>query len=130
MVDLGTLGGTVGFANFINSRGQVVGVSNLAGDTTNHGFLWDRGTLTDLGTLGGINSDAFWISDSGLVVGRGDFSSQSANHHAFLWKNGLMTDLGVVDPWPCSTAYSVNSNSRPTSSDLRKPQPNSKASMA
>ena len=109
MVDLGTLGGTVGFANFINSRGQVVGVSNLAGDATNHGFLWERGTLTDLGTLGGINSEAFWISDSGLIVGRGDFSSQSTDHHAFLWKNGVMTDLGVVDPWPCSTAYSINS---------------------
>ena len=64
---------------------------------------------TDLGTLGGINSEAFWISDSALVAGRADFSSQSANHHAFLWKNGVMTDLGVVEPWPCSTAYSANS---------------------
>jgi probable HAF family extracellular repeat protein len=110
MVDIGSLGGTIGIANFINSRGQVVGTSNLAGDTTSHGFLWDRSTLTDLGTLGGINSAAFWISDSGLVAGRADFSSQSTNHHAVLWNNGVMTDLGAVDPWPCSTAQSVNSN--------------------
>jgi probable HAF family extracellular repeat protein len=59
--------------------------------------------------LGGNDSQAYWISDSGLVVGRADFSPQNTNHHAFLWKNGVMTDLGVVDPWPCSTALSVNS---------------------
>jgi probable HAF family extracellular repeat protein len=65
--------------------------------------------LTDLGTLGGANGEAFWLSNSGLVVGRADFSLDSTNHHAFLWKNGVMTDLGVLDPWPCSTANSVNS---------------------
>jgi probable HAF family extracellular repeat protein len=109
MTDLGTLGGTIGFPNWLNSRGQVVGTSNLAGDTTHHGFLWDRGTLTDLGTLGGDDSEANWISDSGFVVGRADVPG-SQSHHAFLWKNGVMTDLGVVDSFPCSTAFSVNSN--------------------
>jgi probable HAF family extracellular repeat protein len=53
MTDLGTLGGTVGTANWMNNRGQVVGTSNLAGDATHHGFLWDEGKLIDLGTLGG-----------------------------------------------------------------------------
>jgi probable HAF family extracellular repeat protein len=110
MKDLGTLGGTLGFATWLNDRGQVVGTSNLVGDTTNHGFLWNRGTLRDLGTLGGTNSEANWISDSGLVVGRADFSPLSTNHHAFLWENGVMTDLGVVSPWPCSTALSVNAS--------------------
>jgi probable HAF family extracellular repeat protein len=108
MVDLGTLGGTVGVANFVNGRGQVVGTSNLVGDQTKHPFLWDRGLLKDLGTFGGSNGEALWISDSGLIVGRADLPG-SQSHHAFLWKNGAMTDLGVVDPWPCSTAYSVNS---------------------
>jgi hypothetical protein len=45
MVDLGTLGGTIGFANFLNSRGEVVGSSNLAGDLTHHPFLWSRENL-------------------------------------------------------------------------------------
>jgi len=56
MADLGTLGGTMGFATAINNRGQVVGQSNMAGDQTAHPFLWGRGKLKDLGTLGGLSA--------------------------------------------------------------------------
>jgi probable HAF family extracellular repeat protein len=114
IVDIGSFGGTCGLAIFINNRGQVVGTSNLAGNQTHRAFLWEQkhGTMQDLGTLGGPNAEADWISDSGFVVGRADVSMQNANHHAFLWKNGAMTDLGVLDPWPCSTAYSVNSKAQ------------------
>jgi probable HAF family extracellular repeat protein len=108
MVDMGGLGGTCGFAIGINNVGQVIGASNLEGDQTHHAFLWYRGKLKDLGTLGGANSEALWITDSGLVVGRADFSMQSTDHHAYLLRNGVMTDLGTLPPWPCSTAYSVN----------------------
>jgi probable HAF family extracellular repeat protein len=54
MVDLGTLGGTIGGAGGINHRGQVFGNSNLVGDTPFHfhGFLWDHDTLKDIGTSG------------------------------------------------------------------------------
>jgi probable HAF family extracellular repeat protein len=109
MQDLGTLGGVLGAPNWLNNRGEVVGTSDLAGDVNFHGFLWDGRSLVDLLTLGGNNSEAFSVNDAGEVVGRADFSVQSTDHHAFLWKNGVMTDLGVVDPWPCSTALSVNS---------------------
>jgi len=112
--DIGTLGGTNSNCSscgpwFINDRGQVVGNSSLAGDTTHHGFIWARGTLTDLGTLGGNNSEANWINNSGLVVGRADVPG-SLTHHGFLWKHGVMTDLGVIDGDACSTAYAVNSS--------------------
>jgi probable HAF family extracellular repeat protein len=51
MADLGTLGGTLGYPNTLNNRGQVVGQSNLAGDGVSHPFLWDeREGLKDLGT--------------------------------------------------------------------------------
>jgi probable HAF family extracellular repeat protein len=109
MVDIGTLGGTCGVANLINNSGQVVGTSSLVGNQTHHAFLWEHRALKDLGTLGGLNSEAFWITDSGLIVGRADFSPQGANHHAYLLKNDRMIDLGTLAPWPCSTAYSVNS---------------------
>ncbi len=110
MVDIGTFGGTCGVAIFINDRGQVVGTSNLEGNQAHRAFIWTREKgMKDLGTLGGINAEAEWISDSGFVVGRADVSMQNANHHAFRWQNGSMTDLGVLDPWPCSTALSVNS---------------------
>lgn len=109
IVDIGTFGGTCGVAIFINNRAQVVGTSNLAGNQTHRAFLWEDGAMKDLGTLGGLNAEAEWISNSGLVVGRADVSLENTNHHAFLWKHGAMTDLGVLDPWPCSTALSVNS---------------------
>ena len=43
MLDLGTLGGTYGFANALNNRGQVVGQSNLTGDLTFHPFSGTSG---------------------------------------------------------------------------------------
>ena len=94
MLDLGTLGGTNGFAAVANSQGQVVGQSNLAGDLTYHPFLWDKKKgLTDLGTFGGSNGLATWINDAGEVVGEADFPGD-ATHDAFLWRRGVLLDLG------------------------------------
>jgi probable HAF family extracellular repeat protein len=107
MIDLGTLGGTIGSANALNNGGQVVGFSDLAGDLTNHAFLWQRGVLTDLGTLGGDNSSATWINEAGEVVGTADLAD--GTHHAFVWANGRMTDLGTIDGDPCSNGHDINS---------------------
>lgn len=108
-VDLGTLGGTVGTTWWINNRGQVVGESDVAGDSASHAFLWARGVLTDLGTLGGDNSVAYSINDNGEAVGRADLPG-SQTHDGALWRHGAMTDLGVINNDPCSTAYSINSH--------------------
>lgn len=115
MTDLGTLGGTLAVTGSrgapgggsINDRGEVIGTSNLAGDTVHHPFLWHHGALTDLGTLGGANGEAYWINNRGEVVGRADVSG-STNHHAVLWRHGTITDLGVAAGWPCSTAIDIN----------------------
>jgi probable HAF family extracellular repeat protein len=109
MIDLGSLGGTLGYPNNLNNRGEVVGQMNLAGDLTYHPFLWDRGVLKDLGTFGGDKGFADSINDAGEVVGRADLPGSQV-HHAFLWKKGKMTDLGIPPGGgPCSTAYSINS---------------------
>jgi probable HAF family extracellular repeat protein len=84
----------------------------LAGDLTNHAFLWEWGSLMDLGTLGGNNSEAWSANDAGEVVGRADFSPTSTDHHAFLWRHGVMRDLGTVAGQSRSTAYSINSKSQ------------------
>ena len=106
MIDLGTLGGTCGFANALNSQGQVVGISSLDGNLTSHPFLWRHRVLADLGTLGGDNGQATWINDAGDVVGEADLPG-SQTHDAFLWKRGVMNDLGNLGL--TSFAYAINS---------------------
>jgi probable HAF family extracellular repeat protein len=103
--DLGNLGGTVDFkagvgnnALSINNLGQVVGLSALKGNETNHGFLWNRGTgMRDLGTLpGDANSVGSCINDRGQVVG---ISFGENGPRGYLWDNGVMTDFNdLVGP--------------------------------
>jgi probable HAF family extracellular repeat protein len=97
MADLGTLGGTNGFAQCANNRRQVIDVSSLAENpiactdghlTPCHAFLWEDGHMRDLGTLGGPNSEAQWINESGLIAGSADFprARPAVNHHdAVIW---------------------------------------------
>jgi probable HAF family extracellular repeat protein len=119
MTDLGNLGGTGGIAGnhacAINSRGQVVGHSELTGNTSFHGFLWTReaGKMLDLGTLDGdYASLALGINDSGEVVG----ASLDANFNlrAVLWENGVISDLNtlVVGNPRLSLQEAISINSR------------------
>lgn len=114
MKDLGTLGGTIAQAvNGMNESGEVVGSTTLAGDQTNHPFLWDGKKLIDLGTLGGESGEAIWLNNSGEVVGSAMYTSACPNSnlggiHAFLWKNGTMTDLGTTDGIANSEADFIN----------------------
>lgn len=110
MLDIGSLGGTCGYPNSMNNRGQVVGQSNRSGDNPSetHAFRWDKQKgLKDLGTLGGSLSSANWINDAGEAVG---IAATPTAFHGSLWKNGGVTDLGSLDNDPCSPANSINSN--------------------
>jgi probable HAF family extracellular repeat protein len=110
MIDLGTLGGTIGYPTALNRHGQVAGQSNLVGDTTFHPFLWDRGALKDLGTLGGDTGTANWINDAGEVVGKADLPpAVPQQHDAVLWRGGRTIDLGTISGLACSNAYYINS---------------------
>jgi probable HAF family extracellular repeat protein len=108
MADLGTLGGTVGFATTLNNRGQVAGLSSTAGNQGARPFLWDRGKLTDLGTLGGTFGFATWMNNAGEVVGGATTRADKA-FHAFFWRAGTMTDLGTINGDICSVAHFMNS---------------------
>ena len=96
VISLGSLGGA--FSNVaydINNRSQVVGLSDLPGDTTAHAFFWENGKMTDLGTLPGDSfSVAFAINIKGQVVGQS--CDQNGNCRAFIWHDGVMTDLNAL----------------------------------
>jgi probable HAF family extracellular repeat protein len=108
MIDLGTLGGTIGYAFWVNNKGQVVGQSNVAGNQSYHGFLWDHGVLTDLGTLGGTYSDALWINEGGVVAGVAGLPGDTA-FPAALWIHGQIINLGTLPGDNLANATSVNS---------------------
>ena len=69
ITDLGTLGGNLSSALGLNNRGQIVGHSNIAGNSVVHAFLYEDGVMTDLGISSDINSWAWAINDSGVVSG-------------------------------------------------------------
>jgi probable HAF family extracellular repeat protein len=108
MVDLGSLGGTLAFANGINNRGQVAGASTLAGDQTFDAYIWDKGQLTDLGNLGGSRLEVIGFNEVGELVGKALLPDESTIH-AFVAKNGKMIDLGSHADNPCSYAIQINS---------------------
>jgi probable HAF family extracellular repeat protein len=86
IVDLGTLGNTYAWANAINERGQVVGLSGLPNqppyNQVAHAVLWQNGMIRDLGALGSGSSEAFAINDHGQVVGSA--TGNDGLPHAFI----------------------------------------------
>jgi probable HAF family extracellular repeat protein len=112
MRDLGSLGGTCTVncgPAALNNRGQVVGLSDLAGDQIAHPFLWDGQKLIDLftDTIGATPNSANAINDSEEIVGNAVFPNGASD--AYLWKDGVATDLGTLDGDCRSEAFAINS---------------------
>jgi probable HAF family extracellular repeat protein len=121
MLDLGTLGGAVGFVGGLNNRGQVIGVSSIAAnaaacftefDPNCHPFLWSQDKLIDLNTstIGGKPSRVAGINDAEHIVGTAAFPN--ASFDAYLWKNGVAIDLGHLAIDCFSEATAINSHSQ------------------
>ena len=107
MVDIGNFGGSCTFASAINSRGEVVGGSRLAGDQAQHPYVWKGKKIIDLGTFGGQLGNAIAINDAGEAAGWADYPGEEI-FHAALWRHGKIKDLGVLDGDSTSFAYSIN----------------------
>jgi probable HAF family extracellular repeat protein len=108
--DMGSLGGTFGAAMLINKKGQATGLSNLAGDTVVHPFIWDKNSnqMTDLGSFGGWYSHPNWINDNGDVVGISSYADNT--RRAFYWHDGAIHDLGTIGTDDRSVAVGINNN--------------------
>ena len=103
---LGTLGGRDSRAFSVNTAGQIVGVSDLAGGGR-HAFLARGNFLTDLGTLpGGRFSQAYAINAAGHIAGVSD--SLRPDKHAVLWRGGHPFDLGTLPGGRASGARCLN----------------------
>jgi probable HAF family extracellular repeat protein len=124
MIDLGTLGGTFAgsvlpnFLGGLNIRGEVIGLSTLAGDQGCSGnlngcivdpFLWSKGKMIDLfsTTAGGNPITADAINDNGEIVGGAAFSP-NLPFDAYIWRDGVATDLGHLDGDCFSEAWAIN----------------------
>jgi len=81
VVDLGTLGGTQSEAMAINSRSQIVGISETASSTNENpiwdAFLWQGGRMVDLGAGYPVA-----INDRGQIIGS---TTDSIPSHALVW---------------------------------------------
>lgn len=66
--DIGTLGGAHSTPFSINSKGQVVGHSTIAGDQIQHAFLYSGGVLNDVNPNGARSSAASGINDAGDIA--------------------------------------------------------------
>lgn len=126
--DLGHLNGSVPKprtrASAWNSRGQIVGMSNVVqvwANTDRHDFfrpfLWEDGVMRDLGVLaptpcgyGFAITDCSWavatgINADGVVVGSS--TDAEGRTRAFIWEHGVMRDLGVF-PGRWTSAVAIN----------------------
>ena len=118
LTDLGSLGGKTGKAGGnlavdLNNRGEVVGFSDLAGDTTFHAFRWTQVTgMLDLGTVqGDVASSAISINERSVVVGLS--IAANGNTRAVVWHKGVPSDLNTLvegnSPLYLLTGCSINS---------------------
>ncbi len=94
MSDLGTLGGTSSEAMSINTRGAVVGTSNIApGNEQIDAFLERGGKLTDLGPLNPIVEAVGGVA----INARGDITGLAgASSDAMIDRRGTKIDLGSL----------------------------------
>jgi probable HAF family extracellular repeat protein len=105
---LASVGQATSSALFINTRGDIAGVSTLAGSSA-HATLWrPDNSVVDIGTLGDGESAPTALNDAGQVAG--ESLTAEGRQHAFLWSEAAgLRDLGTLGG-PTSTASGLNAS--------------------
>ena len=126
VTNLGSLGGNFGNqAHNMNNRGEVVGTSDLAGDTVFHGFVWSQSRgMRDIPPLpGDMYSVALAINDAGEVGGV-SIDATFTTLRAFVVVDGVPTDLNTLISADSSlqlqTACGINSRGEITGLAVEK----------
>lgn len=113
MKDLLTLGGPNSIAIGNNSKGVIVGWSQIdfnIGDFNQpdlHAVIWKDGEITPLEGLGGAITLAIGVNDEGTAVGQ-SFLAGNPTLHAVMWQHGGLTDLGTLPGDAGSSASGIN----------------------
>jgi probable HAF family extracellular repeat protein len=111
--DLGALpGDDISVGLDVNDLGQVVGSSASRLAQGNRGFLYSRGRMVNVGTLGGNTTDAFGINNHGVVVGRSFVPNEETAERGFIYAKGRIVDLNRLvvpkDGWVIKHAEDIN----------------------
>ena len=133
VVELGTLpGGSLSFAQNIDSRGQVAGNSNNGtkdpfrpGATETRVFVWNHGAMKDIGTLGGPDTFISWQNGDGQIVGSSytSYTPDPANYGAGALGGSQMATRQDDQPrQPRRNRYQRELDQRPRR-DCRSEQP-------
>jgi probable HAF family extracellular repeat protein len=99
LVALGTLDGSFTYPVAVSDRGQVVGMSSTADESTVP-FLWSRGRMRQL-PLNTVSD----INNRGQVAG--GLLPAAGGYHACVWRAGRITDLGA-GAFDRSNTYRIN----------------------
>jgi probable HAF family extracellular repeat protein len=107
---LGTFGGNQTVATAINDLDEVVGYSQLPGNTgAQNAFLYKNGKLIDLDpNPKDFASWATGINHYGQIAG---YAANSQTNYAFLFQNGSLTNLGSLSgPSGVSLGFGINNS--------------------
>jgi probable HAF family extracellular repeat protein len=108
VTDLGTLGGSTSGANAVNNLGQVVGSSNIAGDSHADPFLYSNGVMTDVWAGGTpFGAAAVAINDSGHFVVNYFLDNQGSTE-SYLWNGTSYEGMGNFNSY--GGAMGINSS--------------------
>ena len=145
VTDVGDLGGGETIASSINSSGQIVGTSYLAGHALGNacderrGFQYENGVMSELPSLPGTKfAVASRVNDRGDVTGTnyvygsdssctgGCFPGSCEIQTPVLVSNDLPIDLSAPAPWYAGVANGVNSRGQVVGWSRKSDLPNSR----